>query len=95
MPTSLKHGQVVLENQRGIGRNEPVFIFRYADILLVEILEYYQDLCREAGSPENHLSAIQQAISDVESWQEKNQNLVQVPKSVGYNQENDHAQPHS
>jgi hypothetical protein len=72
MPIDNKYGRVTLENQRRIGDDEPVVIFRAQDRLLPKVLKIYHILCELAGSPEHHLTAIDEAAAKVKEWQASN-----------------------
>jgi hypothetical protein len=82
VPYDKKYGQVQLENQRNVGDDEPVIVFRAKDKLLLKVLTVYRMLCEEAGSPDNHLAAIDDTAADIKAWQF--QNGTKVPQSKGY-----------
>jgi hypothetical protein len=82
MPIDNKYGRVTLENQRNIGDDEPVVVFRAQDRLLPKVLKVYRILCEVAGSPENHLRAIDAAAANVKAWQAENK--TQTPQSKGF-----------
>jgi hypothetical protein len=73
-----KYGRVTLEKGT-IGEDEPVVVFRSQDLLLPQVLEHYQELCREHGSPEKHLDPISTTIQTVRAWQDEHP--TQVPRS--------------
>lgn len=83
MPYDLKYGRVTLENQRNVGDDEPVIVFRAKDRLLPKLLKVYRYFCELAGSPDNHLAAIDDTAQNIKAWQF--QNGTQVPQSTGYN----------
>jgi hypothetical protein len=73
-----KYGRVTTE--RGdIGADEPVFLFRAQDMLLVPVLDHYLTLCAAAGSPQRHLNGIQRDRELIRAWQAEN--YTQVPQS--------------
>jgi len=82
MPIDKKYGRVILENQRNVGDNEPVVVFRGKDSVLLPLLAHYRKLCKLAGSPDNHLAAIDDTAAGIEAWQQ--QNGCQIPRSAGY-----------
>ena len=82
MPYDKKYGRVTLENQRNVGDDEPVIVFRAKDKLLPGLLTVYRRFCELAGSPDNHLAAIDDTAADIKAWQF--QNGSQVPQSAGY-----------
>lgn len=82
MPVDKKYGRVILENQRNIGDNEPVFVFRAKDQELLPLLTVYRRFCELAGSPENHLAAIDDTAAEIKAWQAEHG--TQVPRSAGY-----------
>ena len=49
--------------------DEPLMLFRAKDTLLPKLLEQYHELCKEAGSPEEHLSDLQEQIDLIRDWQ--------------------------
>jgi hypothetical protein len=79
MAIDTKYGRVTLEHGT-IGDDEPVVVFRAQDVLLPDVLALYRQRCVEAGSPERHLGAIDDALRNVEQWQAENR--TQVPQSV-------------
>ncbi len=82
MPYDLKYGRVTLERQRNIGDDEPVIIFRAKDKLTLKLLKVYRYFCELAGSPDNHLAAIDDTATHMKWWQAVNG--TKVPDSVGY-----------
>lgn len=82
MPIDRKYGRVILENQRGIQDDEPVIVFAAHDRLLLKILKVYRYFCELAGSPGNHLEAIDDTAAVVKQWQATHP--TKVPTSTGY-----------
>lgn len=76
-----KYGQVSCEHGN-IGATEPVFVFRGQDRLLPDVLRYYEQLCRQAGSPDEHIDAITGRINEIEQWQAVN--FTQTPRSAAH-----------
>jgi hypothetical protein len=85
MPYDLKYGWVTLERQRNIGDDEPVIVFRAQDKLLPKLLKVYRYMCELAGSPDNHLRAIDDTAATIKEWQAEHQ--TKVPTSTGYDPE--------
>lgn len=81
MPIDNKYGRVTLENQRNIGDDEPVVVFRAQDALLPKLLKVYRYFCDLAGSPQHHLELIDESAAKVKAWQTNNR--TQVPRSEG------------
>jgi hypothetical protein len=76
-----KYGRVTTE--RGtIGTDEVVVVFRAQDAMLPGVLDYYREICEQAGSPERHLKAIDDAKQNVLEWQRANG--TKVPESATY-----------
>jgi hypothetical protein len=75
MAVDLKYGKVITEHGH-FGEDEPVVVFRARDRLLPAVLNEYEDLCRESGSPQHHLDLIVESRSNVEDWQEHNDTKV-------------------
>jgi hypothetical protein len=59
--------------------DEPLFLFRAHDKLLVQLLEYYMELCKNAGSPEAQINLLNQRIGEIKSWQSSHQNMLKIP----------------
>ena len=59
--------------------DEPLILFRGRDRVLVQLLEYYAQLCEQAGSPERQLKLIDEKIGEIKAWQEDNQARLKVP----------------
>lgn len=78
MPIDSKYGRVTVENG-SIGDDEPVVVFRAQDALLPKLLKVYRYFCELAGSPERHLTKIDDAAFTVKDWQAHNR--TQVPRS--------------
>lgn len=78
MAIDLKYGRVTTE--RGtLGDDEPVVVFRAQDLLLPDVLTDYRDMCRNAGSPQHHLTLIDATRVDVLDWQSAHH--AKVPRS--------------
>lgn len=76
-----KYGRVTTE--RGdIGTDEPVIVFRSQDAMLPAVLDYYRQVCFQAGSPDAHLNLIEDTKTKVLEWQRANS--TKVPESLGY-----------
>lgn len=78
-PLDSKYGRVTLEKGE-FPEDEPVFVLRAKDKMLVPLLHEYRRLCEEAGSPARHLNNIDAACRQVEEWQAKN--YTQIPQSA-------------
>jgi hypothetical protein len=76
-----KYGNVTLEHG-SVGDDEPVIVFRAQDQLLPKVLKIYRILCEVAGSPDNHLAAIDDTATYINAWQLNN--YTQTPRSNGY-----------
>lgn len=81
MATDLKYGQVMTE-KGDIPDDEPVIIFRARDVLLPQVLEYYHNLCVEAGSPDHHLDGLCDVIDAVLDWQSGHETKVPDSNSL-------------
>lgn len=82
MPFDQKYGRVTLENQRNIADDEPVIVFRAQDRLLPKLLKVYRYFCELAGSPANHLAAIDHTAGVIKAWQAEHS--TKTPTSTGY-----------
>lgn len=82
MPYDNKYGRVTLENQRNVGDDEPVVVFRAQDKLLPKVLKVYRFFCELAGSPQNHLDLLDDTAAKVKAWQKAN--TSKVPSSDGF-----------
>jgi hypothetical protein len=67
-----KYGRVTFERtpHTPIPDDEPVFILRAQDELAPDAIIEYAESCREAGSPQEHLSAIYEAHRKFLDWQQ-------------------------
>jgi hypothetical protein len=75
-----KYGKVT--TQFGdIPDDEPVFLFRAKDRLLVPLLDHYLELCDEAESTERHMLLVRQARDRIAEWQDANP--TRTPVSEG------------
>lgn len=81
MAIDSKYGRVILEKGT-IGEDEPVVVFRAQDRTLPKLLKVYRYFCDLAGSPERHLSAIDDAAAVVKTWQENH--FTKTPSSDTY-----------
>jgi hypothetical protein len=78
-----KYGRVMFE-YGSIGEDEPVFVLRARDSLSVGHILMYGVLCEAAGSPPEHLAAIEEAIDQFEAWQADNIEQLRLPTSAEY-----------
>lgn len=83
MPIDLKYGRVTLENQRNVGDDEPVFVFRAQDALLPAVLAFYLKACRNNGSPTRHTTAVEHALDRVITWQEIHPTKIPTSNGLG------------
>jgi hypothetical protein len=81
MARDCKYGRVTLENGN-IGEDEPVIVFRAQDVLTLKLLKVYRYFCELAGSPENHLRAIDNTAQEFKLWQAENN--TKIPTSTGF-----------
>lgn len=75
-----KYGRVTLEHGT-IGEDEPVVVFRAADLLLPKLLGYYHLFCLKKDSPKRHLDLIIASLDKVREWQKNHPTDVRVPNS--------------
>lgn len=75
-----KYGRVTTEHG-DIPDDEPVIVFRARDLMTKGLLERYDQLCREAGSPQRHLDLIEKTYNTFLDWQRDNPGKVRVPDS--------------
>lgn len=75
-----KYGKVTTEHG-DIPDDEPVVVFRARDVQTPSVLRQYLHFCRESGSPERHLTLIEESITLFEKWQENNPDKVKIPDS--------------
>lgn len=59
--------------------DEPLILFRGHDKLLPQLLEHYQQLCGQAGSPERQITLLQQRIDKIKAWQAANPDKLKIP----------------
>jgi hypothetical protein len=78
-----KYGQVTTEHGDFLD-GEPVIVFRARDGLSTVLLDIYEALCDNAGSPDHHLELIRKTRDRFADWQEQNVGLVRIPTSDAY-----------
>lgn len=62
-----------------IPADEPLILFRGKDKLLPQLLEKYNELCEEGGSPQEQINQIKQQINVIKAWQANNIAKVKIP----------------
>jgi hypothetical protein len=62
-----------------VPEDEPLILFRAHDKLLVQLLDYYMEPCKDAGSPQTQIDLLNQRIDEIKSWQASHQNLLKIP----------------
>jgi hypothetical protein len=72
-------GDITKVDGTPIPTDEPLILFRGKDKLLPQLLEDYRRLCEEAGSPSEHLTALDEQIKTIKSFQAANTDKVKVP----------------
>lgn len=75
-----KYGKVTTEHG-DIPDDEPVVVFRARDVQTPSVLRQYLHFCGEGGSPQRHLTLIEESITLFEKWQENNPDKVKIPDS--------------
>jgi hypothetical protein len=78
-----KYGKVTTEFGE-IPDDEPVIVFRGRDKNVVDMLDYYWELCQMGDSPDHHLDLIRRTQHLVENWQVDNADRVKTPDSNRY-----------
>jgi hypothetical protein len=78
-----KYGRVTLENG-SVGEDEPVVVFRAADVLLPKVLACYRQFCVEQGSSRFHQDLVSDAREKVRTWQLNNPGKVKTPNSAEF-----------
>lgn len=76
MPYDGKYGKVTLEHGDHIPEDEPVIVFRAKDQLTIQLLDYYEMLCKVAGSPKRHIDMVAKRRREFKDWQGKNETKV-------------------
>lgn len=78
-----KYGQIT--TQFGdIPDEEPVFVFRGRDRLLVQVLDFYARLCEGNGSPANHVQLVRETRERLDAWQADHSEDLRTPASEDY-----------
>jgi hypothetical protein len=72
-------GDVTKLDGTPIPEDEPLMLFRGQDKLLPELLEKYNELCKNAGSPQDQLDKVAQQIEKIKQWQAANPNRLKTP----------------
>lgn len=65
---SFKH----LKTDETIPPDEPVFLFRAKDALMLPVLLHYIHLCTEQGTTPEHVAGIYEQLARVARWQQEN-----------------------
>ena len=73
------NGDITKLDGAPVPEDEPLILFRAKDKLLVKMLDYYQKLCRDAGSPESQTKTLQSRIDTIKAWQANHQDKLKVP----------------
>ena len=60
-------------------QNIPIFVFTAKDLLSVEVLENYLNMCEREECNIDHLKGIDVRIYEFKEWQIKNENIVKKP----------------
>ena len=79
MAVDVKYGKVTLENDPGLEEDEVVVVFRARDKQLLELLDYYHDICHRDGAEKGFLNVTKKEIIAVRRWQQDNVYLVELP----------------
>jgi len=72
-------GSIMKNDGTLLDANEPLMLFRGQDKLLPELLEYYNQLCAQSGSPQAQIQAIQERLGAIKKWQADHPERVKVP----------------
>jgi len=72
-------GDVTKLDGTPIPEDEPLMLFRGQVKLLPELLEKYNELCKNAGSPQDQLDKVAQQIEKIKQWQAANPNRLKTP----------------
>jgi hypothetical protein len=72
-------GDITKLDGTSLPEDEPLILFRGQDKLLPRLLEHYNQLCRDAGSPKAQLDLLQQRIDEIKKWQADNAQKLKVP----------------
>lgn len=78
MAIEYKYGKVTLE-RGSIGEDEPVVVFRAQDATLPDLLNDYEAICKEWGSPQAHIDRIRDTRQRIVLWQADGANRIKVP----------------
>jgi hypothetical protein len=81
-----KYGRITTE-RGSLGEDEPAFLIRAQDRLACPAVSAYHELCKRAGSPQEHLDGIERAYTAIADWQEAHPYLVHTPDSASHESE--------
>jgi hypothetical protein len=59
--------------------DEPLMLFRGRDKLLPQLLERYEELCRNNGSPPGQLEKLHKQVNKITSWQSAHPDRLKIP----------------
>lgn len=71
-------GDLTKNDGTPIPEDEPLVLFRGHDKVLPDLLEHYNQLCQENGSPPAQIEAMDQLIAKIKQWQADNPDKVKV-----------------
>ena len=72
-------GVISKNDGTALPEDEPLILFRGQDKLLPQLLEYYNQLCAQSGSPQAQIQAIQERLGAIKKWQVDHPERVKVP----------------
>lgn len=72
-------GDITKLDGTSIPEDEPLILFRGQDKLLLELLEKYNELCKNAGSPQQQLDKISQQMEKIKQWQVSHPDRLKTP----------------
>jgi hypothetical protein len=69
----------VREGRTPLGEDEPVFVFRGQDRLMLRALTAYAEACRGEGCSPQHCEGVDTAVTQIHAWQQANLTRTKLP----------------
>ena len=57
----------------------PIFVFTAKDLLSLDLITFYQQMCMKARCPDNHVAGVEDRIQEFREWRAANLDQVKLP----------------
>jgi len=72
-------GMIIKSSDRTEVPEDEWILFRVTDKFLIDVLNYYNDICVNNNCSKEHLDNIRGLIDRVDEWQRRNHDRVKLP----------------